>query len=877
MGIQGLLPFLKDATEQTNIKKYAGYTVAVDTYCWLHKGAFACAMQLAKGEETDQYVRYVLKYVNMLLSMKVKPILVFDGRNLASKEGVEKARRQRRETNHAKGKQFLREGKVSEARDCFTKCINITSKMASDVMKAARSLGVDCIVAPYEADAQLAYLNRIGIAQCVITEDSDLTAFGCDKVMFKMDLNGNGLEIDKSKFSQVMKMGGRYDFDKFRYMCILAGCDYLASLPNIGLKKAWKVFHLATTPDVTQVLKRLGQYLKTNLVVPKEYIDGFIRANNTFLYQLAFDPIQRKVVPLHPYPEGINPQDLEYAGEHLPDKLALQLSLGNLDVHSMQSMDNYTPNSHQPVKKDTASHLLSVWHKDYKPLGKHSVKNTETETRPSTKGKEVAVKSTPWKSSNKPERKVLPQTANREMENEAIHDDELKSQYKPVMKKKSVSPSSDDQNGNKKISPSPQRKILNKFATKRMTSERRQELLQENNTETSRFFVSSGNKASDSDSAEKPRMKSELYSAMVEYDKQDHVNGEIQDDDESTTDPETCKVGEEKIHRTLRDKFEYKSSSKLLKDRETSDSVQNRCVENGDADSEMRDTQSEMEVLKLKHCDNSVSETKVADSCVNGIVVSEKNGQHSSKSSGFQRLNHFRWNQSVQAKFNLDKKQTSSCDTTLVSMLTNSPSVNGQFKSVKMSKSTDMDEDNVDRGDQVIAGVKGHSGNDVINDNDSLCDSNSPIKTVNVKNTSTSVLPQGLSRETLTDKVYVEIDDDDDDDDDAFICSQSSLNSSQSSMKGTRCSGLSAKIATSNKQGSKNLPNKCKMSGLSKKTRKRKSSDENTQHSKQLKLTDMFSPKQSIEKSKTKGLPMSPIKDSNSHNIARGPVTALHL
>ena len=38
------------------------------------------------------------------------------------------------------------------------------------------------VVAPYEADAQLAYLVKEGIAQVVITEDSDLLAFGCKKV-----------------------------------------------------------------------------------------------------------------------------------------------------------------------------------------------------------------------------------------------------------------------------------------------------------------------------------------------------------------------------------------------------------------------------------------------------------------------------------------------------------------------------------------------------------------------------------------------------------------------------------------------------------------------------------------------------------------------
>ena len=48
--------------------------------------------------------------------------------------------------------------------------------------KAAVSQGIDCIVAPYEADAQLAYLSLSGIAQLIISEDSDLLCFGCERV-----------------------------------------------------------------------------------------------------------------------------------------------------------------------------------------------------------------------------------------------------------------------------------------------------------------------------------------------------------------------------------------------------------------------------------------------------------------------------------------------------------------------------------------------------------------------------------------------------------------------------------------------------------------------------------------------------------------------
>ena len=85
MGISGLLPLLKPACTQSNLDKFRGCTVAVDVYCWMHRGAFGCAEQLVQGKYTDGYVKYVMKYINLLLYHNIKPIMVFDGRNLPSK------------------------------------------------------------------------------------------------------------------------------------------------------------------------------------------------------------------------------------------------------------------------------------------------------------------------------------------------------------------------------------------------------------------------------------------------------------------------------------------------------------------------------------------------------------------------------------------------------------------------------------------------------------------------------------------------------------------------------------------------------------------------------------------------------------------------
>ncbi len=58
-------------------------------------------------------------------------------------------------------------------------------------MALCRQEGVEFIVAPYEADAQLAFLASIplesGGVSAVVSEDSDLVAYGCRKVLFKFD------------------------------------------------------------------------------------------------------------------------------------------------------------------------------------------------------------------------------------------------------------------------------------------------------------------------------------------------------------------------------------------------------------------------------------------------------------------------------------------------------------------------------------------------------------------------------------------------------------------------------------------------------------------------------------------------------------------
>ncbi|XP_026279391.1 exonuclease 1 [Frankliniella occidentalis] len=414
MGITGLLPFLEKSkvSRPINIKELKGCTVAADAYCWLHKGAFACADKLARGEETDMYVQYCMKYVNMLLANEIKPILVFDGRHLPAKAQTEKKRRAKREENRKQAANLLRQGHTTEALSFLRRCIDVTHKMALTLMQECRRRNIDCIVAPYEADAQLAFFSLEGIVDVVITEDSDLLLFGCKKVLFKLDLAGNGILVDHERL--YMSMGTRpetYSFDKFRYMCILSGCDYLDSLPGIGLGKACKFISRTQDPDIHKALSRLPSQLNIRgLTVSMDYRDEFMKAHAMFKHQLVFDPISKTTKPLTPH-GNVHPASPLAAGPlpgcvpEFDEETSYQLALGNLDPFKLEKVDDYDPslprNEKQGVKttgwnQTAVAPHPSIWDPQFiakmasmcKPRVVPSF--MPSEGRPSTKGKTKA-------------------------------------------------------------------------------------------------------------------------------------------------------------------------------------------------------------------------------------------------------------------------------------------------------------------------------------------------------------------------------------------------------------------------------------------------------------------------------------------------------
>ncbi|KAL8928467.1 MAG: hypothetical protein Q9208_001701 [Pyrenodesmia sp. 3 TL-2023] len=326
----GLLPLLKSIHKPCNLKNFAGLTIGVDAYGWLHRGTVACAIDLALGKPTTKFVEFSLSRVHMLIHFGVTPYLVFDGDYLPSKAATEADRSKRREESRRLGLELHRMGKISQAHLELQKAVDVTPEMARQLIEELKEKGIQYVVAPYEADAQLAYLEKKGIIQGILSEDSDLLVFGAKRLITKLDQHGDCIEICRSDFTrcQEITMAGWTDAE-FRCMAILSGCDYLASIHKMGLKTAYrKVRKYKTIERILRMLQFDGQYC-----VPAGYLEAFRRAELTFLHQRVFCPVADEVVMAAQLPPDTSIEDLEFLGSHIEREVALGVVNG--DLHPM--------------------------------------------------------------------------------------------------------------------------------------------------------------------------------------------------------------------------------------------------------------------------------------------------------------------------------------------------------------------------------------------------------------------------------------------------------------------------------------------------------------------------------------------------------------
>lgn len=299
MGINGLLKGLQSFSKKRHITDFQNQALAVDASSWLHKSVYSIseiyveAVERSKTRHDSLCIKTSAKYMigrcTELLDhgAKVKQIyLVMDGKRCPLKVQTHEDREERRTNNLKEARRYKKEKKNEKAQDKYKACIKIHSTFADAVADEIQShfarthdTRVQIIRSPYEADAQLVKLCVDGVAQAIVTEDSDVLVYcatcqvsapilyklecrganagACDVISMDWLLNcklmydhqSNESKKKDSSLDSILKSLCRRELTNpgkgvrlFVQACVLAGSDYSPSLLNgVGLVTAFKI------------------------------------------------------------------------------------------------------------------------------------------------------------------------------------------------------------------------------------------------------------------------------------------------------------------------------------------------------------------------------------------------------------------------------------------------------------------------------------------------------------------------------------------------------------------------------------------------------------------------------------------------------------
>lgn len=363
MGISGLLPAIREAAQNTSLSEFAGKRAAVDGSVWLHRGCIACARSLAKGEKNNKYITYFLQQVQLLIDKGIRPYIVFDGADLPAKRDTNERRRSARLENIKLAETYEMCGLTSEAEECYQKAVEISPDMLPPLFKALKKRNVEYIVAPYEADAQLAYLCIHHVVDFVITEDSDLLVYQCPLTVFKVDRDGNCQSIALKDVMALPDLAGM-SIDSFIECCILSGCDYLPNIPRMGFRTAVKRMQRYRT--LTALLAGLRS--DSTWDVPSGYEEDFVKVRAIFAQQRVYDPRTRTLVGVHQECES------DLAGPYIPAETVIGVATGVLNSRTHEPFDDEAlgEEEEQPKRcRSAASYNIKVTEAANQPFKPH--------------------------------------------------------------------------------------------------------------------------------------------------------------------------------------------------------------------------------------------------------------------------------------------------------------------------------------------------------------------------------------------------------------------------------------------------------------------------------------------------------------------------
>lgn len=192
-----------------------------------------------------------------------------------------------------------------------------------------------------EAEATCASLAKQGFVSAVLTEDTDVLAYGCPFMLHKLDFESNScMEIDLDEILNAL----HFTYSQWLDFCIMCGTDYNSNLPRIGSEKAFKLIqqfgsldHFPFSVDVSGLNHK--------------------RVRELFLHPISFSSVS---IPYCGFPDYLSLQELAFVHNCRFDLKHFHNTFSTSIFHQFPSESEESSEPSASVVQSTPSLLLRM-------------------------------------------------------------------------------------------------------------------------------------------------------------------------------------------------------------------------------------------------------------------------------------------------------------------------------------------------------------------------------------------------------------------------------------------------------------------------------------------------------------------------------------
>jgi flap endonuclease-1 len=236
---------------------FKGKAIAIDGYNVLYqflssiRGPDGTPLKDSKGRVTS-HLSGAFQRTSNLLESGIKPVFVFDGKPNPLKIGTLKLRRQRKEKAKEQWEEALKVGDLETARIKAQQTSKLTRDMVGQATELLGHMGVPCVQAPEEGEAQASHMASRGDVYAVASQDFDSLLFGAPKLIRNLTIAGRRKMPRRNVYVDVKpeilllddvlaKLG--FGHEQLVDLGVLVGTDFNEGVKGIGPKKALKLLN----------------------------------------------------------------------------------------------------------------------------------------------------------------------------------------------------------------------------------------------------------------------------------------------------------------------------------------------------------------------------------------------------------------------------------------------------------------------------------------------------------------------------------------------------------------------------------------------------------------------------------------------------------